>query len=836
MTAALLIAIACLFFSLISILQIHQVKLAQSRGNLYGYFHAIVYQSSDEIEDEQYSSQLPSEIAAIRVLPVQLKDDTTVYAGTYNKTAVQMMYRGDRHFTALDSEDAVCLLSKSLARSLNKDVADTIDINGKPFCIQDLVPDVGFFWIRGEREEANKMEVPNLWVSEDRFKEQFNSEVENSYRLLLLNRQQTSEFEVMELKGQLYENMPMLRDENIFVFRFPKDFFVTQLVALFALVTILLGGYRHYAKKRYSIYLELGLPENRLCLVIRLECLWLVLITLSVSVIIAGLICMLYVHLAYPDPSFFSIPMYLQTIKYYLLAFMLAWGTCFLSQARFGQRYQGKSLRFKKHCIPIRGTWVLLCSLPLLWLLVYMILSFYTSVSYVNHMSRSIEHFGQINQKFDYDLHYVPEVIPPGYYRDGSRLKQAKGSDAPGHGFFYDNYGQKLDELARKVDALEGVALVERFYENHYGQLVVPETIIQSAFIEKIYPGSLFPIESGPFTEQYIREATTALIDCDLYMLPDHYLHELADRINIDEARREALFQGEAGLLISPSIKITKVERDETGEGIYWKRSTEGEDLIKDTALPDYQTVTVYFAQADQTLSGNIPQEDLLTKGATLERLNIPIAGSSYENLAWFSNFYFSPRPYRILVSENFFSKTTLKFETTRVRIVLDEKADYEAISKIIASYVRDIPNLQLTNQYYNMEVLREFRFMERIVFVMYGVLFAILLFAFAFSIGHVFYLENEKNFSLYRDLGISVRELLLNCIRRYIPLLFLACAIQLLVNRFLLWELIWGWSEILTVNRILLQVPVFVLYILLYLVILSFRIRYLMRQQDYIL
>ncbi len=832
-TFLLLFLISFLLLSVVSIIQLHQIKMAYSRGNIYGYFHSILYQT----EEEQKNFTLESDVANIRAFNADLSDGTSLTVGTKNIAANKMLYRGELNQELNDNDQGFCLVSKNIAEKLFLKDGGQISIYGNSYKVKGIIPDIGFLWVRGEREEKHKMEVPDVWLSSSDFEKLSDLEANNTYRLLLLNSKQTSEINSTNYSGNLYENTPILGDENVFVYRFPNDFFLTQIIAFFILVFILLLGYKRNSNIRYNLLKDLGLSENHLSIVKKIEIVLLAVPPLIISLIISFFACKIYGYFAYSYNSFISVILFLKVIQYYVLAYLAAVTVCAFEIPSFKNKVIPilKNIKISRTSIPIKGKRVFISSTFLLFLLSYIIISFYSSTRSISQMNSEIELYGQLNKKFDFDIHFEEDKLDFNYYKYGNEKIAINDADAPRWTFFYDDFQHKLDEISLKLKNIKGIKRIECFYENKYGQMEVSNKVINSPLIEKIYAASTIPLEQGPLKKLFIKEGLDTLISCDFYMLPDNYLKDIAKTININETNVSKLLNGEGAVLISPSIKINKITKDSTGEGIYWERSTDGSDLIKDDDLFNYKNISVYFPQADKKLYGIIPQEEILSHKGRLERLNIKVIGSSYKNLGWFTNSS-TESPYRILVSKSFLEKSKIKYETTRIRIFLEPEADYNTISYNISSMIRGVPRVQLIDQHYNLTAFHEYQFMEKIIFIAYILLVVILLFSFAFSIFNVFWLDNERNFSLLRDLGIKNKKLIFICFKEYSKVLIFSFMIQIVFNRYIMWEIITGWSDMTQITRITSQALVYVIYILVFFTLFNRKVKSFMKQHDYTL
>lgn len=835
-TILLTFMIAALF-SVISILRLHQSQLLESRGNVYGYFHSIIYQLKDEI-DESTPKDLTESAASIQVK--QIKDKGfDVRIGYPSSAAEYYVYRIHSKAFLPSLEHDECAISESVADHFQKKVDDTLDILGKNLTIKKIVPDIGLLWVRGEREDKLGMSAPNVWINAKTFEEcQQNASV-ISYRMLFLNLSQATDLQdraaTNKISGNLYENRAVTRDVNLFIFRFRNDFYVGLMIVFGLLFISIFVAFHLYSVNRYFIYGDLGMDDKTLATVTKLEYLFVSVPGLGIGSLIAALLTFFYGKMNYAESSVFSLKEHFAYNYQYALIYALAVLLCilFYSQPKQAPRTKIKT-KDEMNRLPVKGKSLLALTCFLFLLITYMIFSFITSVAGANNLGKSTSFFGQIQQNYDFELKYVPRNYPPHYYLSGEDFLSNDTDDGRFY-FDYEYNHHNLDSMIPAIQKIKGVHEVMPFYENYHGLIKISEDVISSPFLSKVQSMGILIVEDGPFKDRYIGKDLKFLVNCDIFSLPDSYLRDIGRQIGVTESHLQALLEGEGVLLISPSIRIIRIDKQKDGEGIYWECSSTGDHLLKDEKLKDYKDATIYVPQAKKTLKGIVPQKALLEEGAELVKFTAPILGSSYDNIGWFPSYDYIRAPYRILTSRSYLEKQKIKVESSRLHVFLEEKADPAQVSNEIHKLTRKISNIEVTDQYYQVKSWHAYKFMEKVVVALYVLLFASIILSFIKTISQSFCLLNERFFTLYRDLGITQGKLFLTACKPFMITFFLSYIIQLFIDRLILVRFLALWGEVPVFQRMLGQFAIFTFYFLLLALMLFLQLRKLMMKQEYV-
>lgn len=835
-TILLTFMIAALF-SVISILRLHQNQLLESRGNVYGYFHSIIYQLKDEI-DESIPKDIMESAASIQVK--QIKDKGfDVRIGCPSSAAESYVYRihGKAFLPPLEQNE--CAISEAIADHFQKRVEDTIDLLGKHLTIKKIVPDIGLLWVRGEREDKVGMSAPNVWINAKTFEDCQHDDSVIPYRMLFLNPSQAREIQeragTNKISGNLYENRAVTRDVNLFIFRFRNDFYLGLMFVFGLLFISVFVAFHLYSVNRYFIYGDLGMDDKTLATVTKLEYLFVAVPGLAIGSLIAALLTFFYGKMNYAESSVFSLKEHFTYTYPYALIYALAVLLCILFYSK-PKRAMRTKLKTKDeiHGLPVKGKSLLALTSFLFLLITYMIFSFITSVAGANNLGKSFTFFGQIRQNYDFELKYVPTNFPPSYYVSGEDVLPNESDD--GRFYFHYEYNHyNLDSMIPVIQKIKGVHEVMPFYENYHSFIKISNDVLSSPFLLKVQCTAILNVEDGPFKDRYVGQNLNSLVNCDVFTLPDSYLRDLGRQIRVTDAHLQALLHGEGVLLISPSIRIIRIDKDKDGEGILWERSSTGDHLLKDEELMDYKDATIYVPQAKKTLIGIVPQKALLEQGAELVKFSAPILGSSYDDIGWFPSYEYIRAPYRILTSRSYLEKQNLKVESSRLHVFLEEKADPVQVSNEIHKLTRKISNVEVTDQYYQVKAWHAYKFMEKVVIALYVLLFASIILAFIKTISQSFCLLNERFFTLYRDLGITQGKLFLTACKPFMITFFLSYLVQLFIDRLILVRFLALWGEVPVFQRMLGQFAIFAFYFLLFALMLFSQLRKLMMKQEYV-
>lgn len=849
----ILLLVLTALFVVSGILKNHQYKLVRAKGNVYGYFYSLLYQTAAESagnDEDLYKS-------AVNVKKVKLEDGTLLRIGTADDIAADMAYRGDFSLYN-DTLSDQALLVESTARQRNVEAAASITIGKKQVQITSIVPEIGYLWLRGEREEKEGHLLPELWVNLRLFSELDDAVVEDSYRIRLYNYEESVNLNPAVLQGKYYENVAMIRDDNLFAFKTPPAFFAAQIAALAMITLMLIHVYTLIAEKRYEVYADSGLNKHALNRIRTYEILFLTLPVLLPAYILSGIVVYITSYFLYGDSEFFSLTVHTRHIGNLLTAYVLTILIAILvkniKSYFFTKEHKAlkvavkldkmpapdkkgkRSFGFFVSALPLKRAGIFTAVLPLLILLSFTAASVYAVFHQSGGQLQQVELEGQFKQNFDFELLKLPQNLPPFHLRYGEKLRPvAEGENF--FPFFHVEQGERLAEIAAEIATLEGVKRVDKFYENHHAFISLPPAVIEENFLQRLQQTSIYSgMGNDVFTRKFIQEDIDALVKCDIISMPENDLTEIAMRLNLGSSL-EALRQGESAILISPSLRITRVTKDKYGgEAVYWERTTQGDGLSADPLLLSYRKAVLYLPYAQDTLTGFITERELLAMGAELKRMEFVLAGSSYENIAWFPITDYQPAPYRLLLSEAYLRKSAFAYAyaPTRIRVYLESETAHESVGNSIQRLINAVPDLQFNDNHYRIKIWHQFQRLKALVIGIYVLLFLILTVAVALSTVEAFCLANRRNFVLYRDLGITLFKLFKLCFIRCSGAFVILAAMQLTLSFTVFNYTVDGWFDVTDSEKLFIQMLIGGAYLLFSLILLFVKVRVIFRSDDY--
>lgn len=813
----------------------HQKRLVNYKGNVYGFFYSVVYQDSADISVEP-EIDLPK----IEAQNFYFDDDISIAVGYYSNNAKDLFYRGNVSYTLSEKKRdgaSFCLLSESASQKLDKKKDDVIFIRDKKYIVEHIVPDIGYLWIRGEKEEISEMFVPGIWVSSSDFN--LLSDLQNKYRILLLDYKRIKTENMSTLSGNIYQNTPITRDENLYIYKIPRGFFTIQQICMFVILTFLLIEYRRYSKDRYSIYSDLGLDDNEVTWIMRKEIILMVVSAFIATFVIGAVICCLLLIAFYQDINLFNFFEFLvitcRILSPFFVMFAFSIVLVEFPKNSFKQRanLRARVKNFMEHNALILGKlnlalyFVLLLTLSLTGAFVK------STTNYLSECAFEIELLGQIPKNYDFELYFIPRGFPSGQHYYGDKIIENDKEESKVY-FNRILHKSELDNLVSEIESIEGVGYVNRYIEQYNAYCVVPEKVLNSRFLSEVLFTFVEIFGKNEFTNKYVKEDEFQMVQTHIFSLPEDMLKTFATEIDIEDDKWKDLLEGRSALLISPSVKVIESKSENGSSHVRWERTTIGDDLLKDEEISNYKNLPVYFPQSPKSILGMVPATKLIEYNAELRRVEVPIAGYSYKNLGWFSVTDYSPTPYRLLVSDKFFSYYNLNYETTRLHIYLSNPSLAEQVSQKLQIMIKNINELQFTDQYYSLKTWHEYKVLEGTLKFIYVLNILCIAVFFAYSIGHSYWLSNENNFAVYRDIGITKMKLYYWMSKPIIITTMLAIFVQMTVSILFYNYVVYAWHQLPFVQKILSQAIPFGIFAFMLLVFLFIRMNRMMHYHKY--
>ncbi|WP_282926544.1 hypothetical protein [Helcococcus kunzii] len=770
------IILLILFFSN-SIINLNQERIIESKFSLYGSFDTIIYQ-----EKEEYSGTEDNPHSYIDIF----KQDDFIIGSFYNGAENYSFSSNNDYIKNLENDSAI--ITKSLASKLNILVNDKITINTKSFTIKDIVNDFGYNWIKGFREENKKLYTPNVLINNQTF---LDVKKNDNYRITLLDENEVNKIDFNNIKGNYYENKPIKDDANLFLFSYPKEFYFTQIFILFLLACFIFSSYTINSKERYSLYKDLGIQESNLFFVVSLEILIIALSCILLSFTLNILLVYLFKIAINISKVEFNIIKGYSYVKLYIFSYLLAATICAIFSSKIVNQKHNTN-RLKKDKIRslnniLKGKSNLIIYSSMMLIIIYMSFTFIGSLNTIENKNKIVELYGQLKKDYDFQINYVEEQIPQDHVLKGDEFINVEdyinNNDLGITQFYYYNHNNQLSDVLEKLKNNKYIKKVDQFHENYYVYIPLRKEVVESQFFE-ILDNDVLNTDVN-FWKKYFNEENKELVLANIISMPDSILENVLKETSGD-ADMTTLLNGESGILISPSVNLTSEDFSvENQKTFYWEYKESGKNILRDETLLDYKDIDIYFPKSNENIAGFLNDKILDKLDAKVDKVNLPLISKTYKNIGWFDLDSHVLASYRILVSDKFFEKNSINHEPTRLHVYLNNFDKANEVAKEIYNSTSKIKNLHVKDLSNYLEEFHNFQYLKSLIIVLYIILiFCILIFS---SIGalNTYWMLNENYFILFRDLGMTNRNLILLNIKNIVKYFIIFFIIQIVFYYF---------------------------------------------------
>ncbi|MFM1536667.1 hypothetical protein [Helcococcus ovis] len=746
------IILLILFFSN-SIININQERIIDSKFSLYGSFNAIIYQEKDEYIDTEYNSHAYIDI---------FKQGDFIVGSFYNGAENYSFSLNNDYIKNLENDSAI--ITKSLSSKLNILINDKIKINGKKFIVKTIINDFGYNWIKGFREENKKLYTPNVLINNQTF---LNLQKNENYRITLLNENEVNKIDFNNIKGNYYENKPIKDDANLFLFSYPKEFYFTQISILFLLSFFIFSSYTINSKERYLLYRHLGIRESNLFLVVSLEILIIAFSCILLSFTLNVLLVYLFKNAMNISKVEYNIIKGYFYVRLYIFSYLFAATVCAIFSSKILNQKQNSS-NIKKDKIMslskiLKGKSNLIVYSSMILIIIYMSFTFIGSLNNIENKNKIVELYGQIKKDYDFQINYIEKHIPQNYILRGNdfvNVADYMNNKLDITQFYYYNHNNQLSDVLEKLKNNKYIKKIDQFYENYYVYIPLRKELVDSQFFKILNNGVLNT--NVDFWKKYFNEQNKKLVLANIIAMPDFILETVLKEIS-SEIDITNLLNGISGILISPSISLTSEDSSlDNQKTFYWEYKESGENILRDEKLLDYNDIDIYFPKANENIAGFLNDKILDKLDVKVDKVNLPLVSKTYKNIGWFDLDSHVLSSYRILVSDKFFKKNNINYEPTRLHIYLNNFDKANDVAKEIYNSTSKIKNLHIKNLSNYLEEFHNFQYLKSFIIVLYIILIFCILFFSSIGALNTYWMLNENYFILFRDLGMTNRNLIL--------------------------------------------------------------------------
>lgn len=768
-TSLILIIIFTLLFFSNSILRINQDRVYVSRTTLFGKFNFIGYKTSEQIKSIEDKDRT--------YIDILNKDDYKI--GAFFNDAENLVFIKNDFLKKLNKNEA--FITKSIATKLNLSKDSELNIFSNKFVIKDIINDFGFNWIRGEKEERSNLLAPNIIISRENFFEIAKNKV--NYRIELFDENIKIDEVKKNYDGNIYENKAIKDNSDLFLYKYPFKFEIAQVIIIFILVQFILNGYILNSRYRYKIYNYLGMKNSELKLLKLIEIILISVFSLLISLGLSFLFSIIYINSMIKTELNFNIFDMIDDSKKYIVSYMVSVFILLIFIAcNLKIKKKKKNIKlFKK--IEIKSKKTLINYIGIILVILYMSNSLIYSLKEIEYRNTEFELHGQIKKNYDYQINFIRENIPYGFYKKGNELQKlniSNENDKIKSSFYYYDYNNQLYNVFEKLSKNKSIKKVDVFHENYYTYLTIPREVGESDFINILFDKPLFT--DIDFWKQFNIDNQKVLVKAHLVSMPDNILESIYKDISNGNSIK-SLLDGDSAILVSPSYNITKIEdQGEFGKRYYWDIAEKGENILRDENLKNYSSLDLYFPKANETIAGMLNQETFESLDLNIQKVNIPLAAKTYKNIGWLDVSNYSMVAYRILVSEKFLIRNNLNSEPTRLHVFLKDINKSDEVLNQIYNLTGEIKDLQVRNLVNYLEEYHNFQKLKIIVGVLFFVMITSTLMFSLIGTLSTYWEENRKDFILYKDLGMTKKMLLNLNIKKFLLYILVGLGLQILL------------------------------------------------------
>lgn len=674
-------------------------------------------------------------------------------------------------------EPGHCIITQTVWNALSADEKENRCLNLESGRLQvDLVlNDYGYLWPRGEAETGERMMPPDILLNRRDFISLFAQGDHRLFGIVLSDSFETTAEHYFGTEGRHYSNYPVLMQEQEHMFSMPELYAPLTLAVLAAIEIIMLAMYKHSKKEKYYIYYIHGQPQQQLDQTLSAELFWVTFAAFLVSNGLTYIGSQVLLFFIYSSPKRIGAEtFFLSTLEYdvlfwvgFLLYVMLYRKYDFVNSRNVPRKKAPQKLHLVQwRCIPYAFVLVLITFISA----IFSSYLFHSYGEYESGISENAQR-GRLSAASDIQAVLIPRFAPQGtFYHAGKMAKPSSENIALIVSPL--EMSDHAGEMAEQIRNVRGVRDVLIYSEDHNIWSCVQAGMKEHPYLQGLYSANIVNADNE-FWADYTDLSKNALIKSELLVLEDRELMSLDAYYEKDAIA--AAVEGKGALLAAPAIVMNKTvtQKPDGSESVVieWEKAgKDAEGAVYDETLRKGMSRELFFLSSREAAYGVFSAEDAKAI-FQVRKLDVSIAGISYENAAWFGEYNYSGiLPYRYLVSRAFLEQNDLVLPVSRLGIYLSDKEDGSAAAEI-TRILNNHGNFAVNDVSESLKDHHAYKVTARGYRIMTILLFIVLSLVATNAIATVM-IESQKNrLQVFARLGLSNRRMaLLNNPQYFIP------------------------------------------------------------------
>lgn len=794
-------------------------SLKNQQNKVYGTFDEIYYRdttfeakrlSTKDLDELLSSYQYDSYGVFYTIDKQELEGNRYIYLGFADENALDLgcVTIDEGRYPEKSNEIA---LTFGTAKSLKvSNLGDPVIIDSKTYTLCGIIDDYGRLWPRGDLQNKNKVGTVNAFITSE-------------YAFELSAEKGTGITEQILLKSKADIVNPNVDSERLFsnsnnstskpAFSVPASFMLIMYIVSLAIILSLLLLNRNTLIKRTQNYYLLGIPKNKIRLIIIFELLLISCVGALLGVVFGSLTtkyCVYYIigKNALMLLSNSSIRLVLGSMLG-LIVIYITYSSSVISNIGIDSNINSSLFNFneKKRISFIkydaRRNIKTIIAVIILISISCTLVSY--AVAYKKYYTEDVTEIADGYIQRDYDFQIVSNLInaPP--------LTDPKTGEQLTPIMFTNNYDkngadEKLIDSIKKID---GVTNVKAYKENQLMNLILKQEQIDDYIdgtdgsIDGMYNESQFSLitDHNLIFNKFGYDSDDILISSEIVGYSEDYLKSLSDAVIDGEINIPKILSGEEVILRAPAYKLTQEDFGGmimTGIIPIKYNDPQAKNL---SSLKVGDEITLSGLLTEMDINGGVGEKDLdyfyrkdvkVKIGAIIRSIDGKLPSSKIG--ATFS----------VLTANDAFDVLGVPAKYSTISIYTDDKADNDNIASELSELCVGYPKMTLENWSSD---IKSYKIYNMLVYIFAVTLIVIIVISSLILLSSQMYIKTKlsaSSYSLFRINGLSFKKLLSSLCLQNILMFIIGSSISYPFTQ----QLIKKSMKLYSVNRVSIYLP----------------------------